>query len=117
MKYVMASLVFLGCALSFNANALKQETRIGCTRPNQVPEDFVNKCALAGGSEVRCSGNTPMCCRKEGDTTHCYDNIDDMKRGGRPGARQPGGSNRLAPPGAPKTPAAPKQAPPPGKLL
>ncbi len=81
-----------------------------CTNKNDVPGDFVNQCALAGGSEVRCSSGTPMCCVKDAQGTRCYDDIKDVKRRGpKAGAGQPT-PGKLAPPAAPKT--APKQKAP-----
>lgn len=81
-----------------------------CTNKDNVPGDFVNQCALAGGTEVRCSSGTPMCCIKDSQGTRCYDTISDVKRRGpKTGASQPT-PGTVAPPAAPKT--APKQKAP-----
>jgi hypothetical protein len=110
---ILLAVLLLVPALSF---AKDNTTPIGCKSASDIPGDFVNKCALAGGDETRCSGGTPMCCKKDGKGgTHCYDNPDDVKRKGpkASGASQPTPGTVAPTPGMPKT--APKQ-PAPGKV-
>lgn len=97
--------------LSAPTSQARQNTAGGsCTNTNDVPGDFVNQCTLAGGSEVRCSSGTPMCCVKDSQGTRCYDDVKDVKRRApKAGANQPT-PGRVAPPAAPKT--APKQKAP-----
>lgn len=89
---------------------------IGCKTANDIPGDFVNKCALAGGTETRCSGGTPMCCKKQADgSMHCYDDPNDVKRKApraATGQPTPGTLAPAAPKTAPKQPVPTKVAPP-----
>jgi len=89
-------------------------TPIGCKSASDIPADFVNKCALAGGDETRCSGSTPMCCKTDSNGTRCYDDPNDVKRKApRAGTGQPTPGTVSPGTGAPKT--APKQTTP-GKV-
>jgi hypothetical protein len=94
--------------ISIGTSSARDNIPTGCTSSSQIPGDFVNKCALAGGDEVRCSGSTPMCCKTTSEGTHCYDNPDDVKgrRGGLKVPTLPGGGT-LAPPSRPPKPRAP----------
>ena len=110
MKHLVFALVTITLMASQSVFALQNNVTGSCTNKNDVPGDFVNKCALAGGSEVRCSSGTAMCCIKNAAGTHCYDNTDDVKRKGpKAGAGQPT-PGRLAPAPAQKT--TPKQKAP-----
>ncbi|HKQ30521.1 MAG TPA: hypothetical protein VJS66_04475, partial [Burkholderiales bacterium] len=100
---ILLAALLLVPVLSF---AKENTIPIGCKSASDIPGDFVNRCALAGGDETRCSGGTPMCCKKDGQGgTHCYDNPDDVKRRGPrvglPGQTPP--PTILPSPGTPKT--------------
>jgi hypothetical protein len=109
---ILLAVLLLVPVLGFAKN---NTTPIGCKSASDIPADFVNKCALAGGDETRCSGSTPMCCKTDSNGTRCYDDPNDVKRKG-PKAGLPGQTtpSTVSPnPSAPKT--APKQ-PTPSKL-
>jgi hypothetical protein len=109
VKSILLGLIATFLLGSSLVSAAPRQTGGGCTSKNDVPGDFVNQCALAGGTEVRCSSGTPMCCIKDAAGTRCYDTISDVKR---KAAKVPAGPTpgKLAPPTAPKT--APKQKAP-----
>ncbi len=108
LVFILATSMLMASPSAF---ALQNNVTGSCTNKNDVPGDFVNKCALAGGSEVRCSSGTAMCCIKNAQGgVNCYDNTDDVKRKDpKAGAGQPT-PGRLAPSPAPKT--APRQKAP-----
>jgi len=55
----------------------------GCRSWSQIPDGFIEKCALAGGDEIRCSATGVYCCKKDanGQGTTCAENPDDLSRG------------------------------------
>ncbi len=110
MKNMLFVLIAVLLVSSYTVEARQNTAGGTCTNKNDVPGDFVNQCALAGGSEVRCSSGTPMCCVKDSQGTRCYDTISDVKRRGpKAGAGQPT-PGRVAPPAPAKT--LPKQKAP-----
>ncbi len=110
MKNMLFVLIAVLLVSSYTVEARQNTGGGSCTNKNDVPGDFVNQCVLAGGSEVRCSSGTPMCCVKDSQGTRCYDTIGDVKR------RTPKASSGQPTPGRvapPKTsPTAPRQKAP-----
>jgi hypothetical protein len=60
-----------------------QQPLKACTSSRDVPGTFIEACLLAGGSEVRCSSGTSMCCRactaEEDCDTACFDRVEDVR--------------------------------------
>jgi hypothetical protein len=60
-----------------------QQPLKACTSSRDVPGTFIDACLLAGGSEVRCSSGTSMCCRPctaaEDCDTACFDRVEDVR--------------------------------------
>jgi hypothetical protein len=65
-----------------------------CTSSSDVPGRFIDACLLAGGSEVRCSSGTSMCCRKctadEDCDTACFDRVEDVREAPKDDHADPG---------------------------
>lgn len=116
MKSLMSTLMLMlvGMLLSASAYAQPNTSSGKCDKQGRVPSEFAQACALAHGTEVRCSGGTPMCCKQEGTTTRCYDDVNDVPpRSAGTGMPSTPGDGRLAPPlttpNRPMTPMVPGQ--------
>ena len=96
MKRTMYVLTLVSLLFAQAALARPNNSKGSCTNKNDVPGNFVNQCVLAGGTEVRCSSGTPMCCVKDSAGTRCYDTIKDVKRAPKAKLGQPTPS-RVAP--------------------